>query len=72
MIIKETLNIEGKTYVRTYSDLGFKIKKVGINETYEEAYDLPSVKVEYVETNEIIIKPEDEILEREESENETI
>lgn len=38
--------------IRTYSDLGKKIQKVGTDEIYDEAVDLATSGYTYVETDE--------------------
>ena len=40
--------------MRTYSDLGFKIRKVGTNEVYDEAIDVIGAPFVYEETSEKI------------------
>lgn len=42
---------DGIDLYRTYSDLNFKIKKVGTNEIYDEAIDVEDAPYEYEETN---------------------
>lgn len=49
MIITET-RTDG--LIRTYSDLGKKIQKVGTDEIYDEAVDLATSGYTYVETDE--------------------
>lgn len=49
MIITET-RMDG--LIRTYSDLGKKIQKVGTDEIYDEAIDLATSGYTYVETDE--------------------
>lgn len=49
MIITET-RMDG--LIRTYSDLGKKIQKVGTDEIYDEAVDLATSGYTYVETDE--------------------
>lgn len=54
MIIREfyrTLK-DGRNLVRTYSTEGMKIKKVGTNETYDEAIDLEEMAFDYTEITE--------------------
>ena len=41
---------DGEELVRTYSDTGHMIRKVGTNEVYDEAIDLESASYEYEET----------------------
>lgn len=54
MIINEYININNKTFKKTYSDEGYKIKKVSTSEMYSEALDVYSNDFEYVETDEKI------------------
>ena len=49
MIVKENLNINGKAFVRTFSDAGFMIERDG--QTYAEALDLAYLGREYKETD---------------------
>ena len=49
MIITET-RTDG--LIRTYSDLGKKIQKVGTGEIYDEAIDIATSGYTYVETDE--------------------
>lgn len=52
MIFTETVRIGGRVFVRTYSDT-YKIRKVGTDEVYEEAYDLPDAGWRYEEAAEV-------------------
>lgn len=53
MILKEFFGIIEETrLVRSYSDLGYKIRKVGTNEIYDEAIDLEDAGYEYEEIKE--------------------
>ena len=58
MIIKECYGTreDGVKLYKTYSDNGFKIKKVGTNEVYDEAIDVESATFEYEETEEKVQK----------------
>ena len=58
MIIKECYSTkeDGVKLYKTYSDNGFKIKKVGTNEVYDEAIDVESATFEYEETEEKVQK----------------
>lgn len=47
---------DGVKLYKTYSDNGFKIKKVGTNEVYDEAIDVESATFEYEETEEKVQK----------------
>ena len=49
-MIKTETRMDG--LIRTYSDLGKKIQKVGTDEIYDEAVDLATSGYTYVETNE--------------------
>lgn len=63
MIIQEI--IEGNTtLVKTYSDKGVMIRKIGTDELYSEAIDLKKFNREYEETDILIQQeePEDEHL----------
>lgn len=48
MIITET-RMDG--LIRTYSDLGKKIQKIGTDEIYDTAIDLPNAGYTYAETD---------------------
>ena len=48
--------------IRTYSDLGKKIQKVGTDEIYDEAIDLATSGYTYVETDESDEIPAEEAL----------
>lgn len=50
MIIKETVPINGREFTRTYSDT-YKIRKIGTDEIYSEAVDLPEIGFSYIETD---------------------
>jgi len=54
MIKQETVTFNGREFRRTYSDEGYLIRKVGTDEIYSEAVDLPDRKFEYVETEQSI------------------
>lgn len=45
---------DGVELIRTFSDEGFKISKIGTDEVYDEAVDIKSLKFEYIETDEKI------------------
>lgn len=51
MINKENLTINGHSFIKTYSSNGFKIRKVGTNEVYDEAIDIETAPHEYEETS---------------------
>lgn len=52
MIIKENLTINGKEFVRTYSDAGMMVERDGVR--YSEAIDPAEFGREYTETDEPI------------------
>lgn len=53
MIVRENMTLEdGRTFVKTYSDAGYKIRKVGTDEVYGEAIDVPESGYVYEETDE--------------------
>lgn len=52
MIVTEKININGKEFVRTYSDVGYMIERDG--ERYSEALDLAAFNRQYTETDEKI------------------
>ena len=51
MIIKETVTINGREFTCTYSDQNLLIRKVGTDEIYSEAVDLPDTGFSYIETD---------------------
>lgn len=51
MIVRENLVINGKDFIKTYSDKNVYIQKVGTNEEYVEAIDLVEKDFEYIETD---------------------
>ena len=59
MIITET---RSDGLIRTYSDLGKKIQKVGTDEIYDEAIDLSTSGYTYEETDESNEIPAEEAL----------
>jgi hypothetical protein len=56
MIITEYFKTrkDGVVLIRTYSDKGTKIQKIGTDEIYDEAIDIEGAPFSYVETNEPI------------------
>ena len=50
MIIKEIVPINGREFIRHYSDT-YKIRKIGTDEIYSEAVDLPDTGFSYIETD---------------------
>lgn len=51
MIQVESITLHGNVFKRTYSDLGFMIRKIGTDELYSEAIDLLDASYEYEETD---------------------
>ena len=45
MIIKETVTINGREFTRTHSDT-YKIRKIGTDEIYDDAMDVPDYQYE--------------------------
>ena len=62
MIKQETITINGRELTETYSDSGFKIRKIGTDEIYDRAIDIPN-KYEYEETTELIEQENEELTE---------
>lgn len=58
MVKTENITINGKEFKKTYSDVEYYIQKVGTQEVYAEAIDIPSANYEYEETNKKIEKHE--------------
>lgn len=58
MIRTEMITINGKQKRRTYSDEGFRINKVGTDDFYDNAIDLPETDFVYVETTDLISEGE--------------
>lgn len=54
MIQVEAVDFGGRTFKRTYSDDNFMLRKIGTDEIYSEAVDLPDAAFEYEETDEKI------------------
>lgn len=52
MILTENMTFGGKPFVKTYSDLGYKVERDGIR--YDEAIDPAEFGRTYVETDEPI------------------
>lgn len=64
MIIKEPLTINGKAFIKTYSDLGMMVERDGVR--YSEAIDPAEFGRQYIETDEPIEKEEiEEVVEPE-------
>lgn len=51
MIQVESITLHGNVFKRTYSDAGFLLRKIGTDELYAEAVDLPDAPYEYEETD---------------------
>ena len=62
MITIENIIINGRQFKKTVSDT-YLIRKIGTDEIYSEAYDLPEKDYEYEETEELL--PKDESFEEE-------
>ena len=62
MIKQETITINGRELTETYSDSGFKIRKIGTDEIYDKAIDIPN-RYEYEETTELIERENEELTE---------
>lgn len=61
MITQEQIELNGKVFLYTYSDL-YYIQKEGTEQTYEEAYDVMPCKYTYVESEQEL--PEEVVEER--------
>ena len=59
MIKSETITINGRTFVRTYSDANRMIKQDGTGAVYSEAYDPADSGRTYTETEDEIATPTD-------------
>ena len=57
MITIENIIINGRQFKKTVSDT-YLIRKIGTDEIYSEAYDLPEKDYEYEETDELLLKDE--------------
>lgn len=51
MIIYENKILDGNSFIYCYSDQHKKIRKIGTNEIYDEAYDLLECDYKYEETD---------------------
>ena len=49
MIVKEAVQIGGKSFIHTYSDKGMKIERNG--DIYDDAFDPAEIGREYTETD---------------------
>ena len=54
MVKQDNIYLNGRSYIYTYSDSNFMIKKIGTDEIYLEAYDV--INFEYEETDIEIVK----------------
>lgn len=61
MIITETITINGREFIKNYSDAGYLIQKEGTEEIYSEAIDPIDSGRTYVETDKLIDGTDDEI-----------
>lgn len=50
MLVRENMEISGRTFVKTYSDAGFYIERGGVR--YSEAIDPADIERTYTETDE--------------------
>ena len=58
MIITENMTINGKAFIKTYSDIGMMVERDGVR--YSEAIDPAEFGRQYTETDEPIEKDETE------------
>ena len=58
MVVREIVEIEGRSFIHHFSDEGFFIRKVGTDEIYEDALDV--IEYDYEETDIPIVPPEQE------------
>lgn len=65
MVIKENIILNGKEFIKHYSNENFYIQKVGTQQIYSEAIDIPTANYEYVETDKKIEEQEDKEIENE-------
>ena len=56
MIVTKSMTINGKAFVRTYSDSGYMVERDGVR--YSEAVDPAEFDRQYTETNESIVEVE--------------
>lgn len=64
MIITEELTINGRDFIKTYSDAGYMVERNGVR--YSEAIDPAEFGRTYIETDEPIETIEEETTERRE------
>ena len=60
MIKQENIFINGKQFIKTYSDSGYYILQNETGIKYSEAVDIVPLKYTYVETDEAIVETENE------------
>ena len=53
---------DGINLYRTYSDLFYKIKKIGTEEIYDEAIDIEDSNFQYEETDEMVEETSETVL----------
>ena len=51
MIVTENIVINDKSFIRTFSDLGYMVEREGVR--YSEAIDLTELNRKYIETDEL-------------------
>ena len=61
MIVKEKLTINGREFIRTYSDKGMMVEREGVQ--YSEAVDPAQFGREYTETDVPIETEDEEVME---------
>lgn len=71
MIVQETIKIDGKEFVKTYSDEGFYIIQNETGNQYEEAVDIPNMYTYSESEDKIGEEQEPEPIEEVVEENET-
>lgn len=52
MIVTEDMTINGKAFVKTYSDAGYMVERDGVR--YSEAIDPAEFNLQYTETDELV------------------
>ena len=52
IVIERFINFDGRELKKTFSNEGFKIRKIGTDETYNEAIDVLDNPFQYEETKE--------------------
>lgn len=56
MIVTENMTINGKSFIRTFSDSGYMVERDGVR--YSEAIDPAEFNRQYTETDELIVGEE--------------